>query len=135
MRLNRSEFLKRVGELADQLPTGRVDPRARQKLDKELDELLECLEKKDTPGALLEAADCLYYAVKVYFTPPPGGKPGIKAFFEFSESLDEIAETSGLSQRTVMDACIIKYTLRAQPGNPKNHENEVAAIRHLLEVE
>lgn len=131
----RVEFLRRVGELADKLPTGRVDARARQKLDKELEELLACLEGRDTPGALLEAADCLYYAVKIYFNAPPAGREGLTAFFGFGETLAEIAEMSGFSQRTIMDACIIKYTLRSRPGNPKNHDEEVSAIRHLMEVE
>lgn len=133
--LGRVPFLKRIGELADKLPSGRRDARARQKLDKELEELLECLEAGDAPGALLEAADCLYYAAKVYFNAPPAGRDGLVAFFKFGNTLVEIAETSGFSQRAIMDACIIKYTLRAQPGNPKNHKNEVAAIRHLVEVE
>lgn len=135
MKPNRPEFLQRVGELADQLPTGRVDPRAGKKFDKELVELQECLEKDDIPGALLEAADCLYYAAKIYFNSPPGGLAGLRAFFAFYETLAEIAEMSGFSQRTIMDACIIKYTLRSRPGNPKNHDEEVSAIRHLMEVE
>lgn len=64
----RGPFLFRVAELADQLPTGRVDPLALQKYEGEKVELVECLENDDTLGALLEAADCVYYAVKIYFS-------------------------------------------------------------------
>lgn len=128
-------FLFRVAELADQLPTGRADPLALQKYEGEKRELVECLENDDadTLGALLEAADCVYYAVKIYFSEASVSRLAlIKKFFAFTFRITEVSEISGFGIRQIMDACIIKYTLRARPGNPKNDELERAAVAHLV---
>lgn len=96
---------------AAKLPSGLNDPRAVQKLAHELDELKEALAYEDYVGALTEAADAAYYAVK---------------------HLQYVASLLDITVDEVMDCGLAKYKLRAQPGNPKNDNEERTAVLSAL---
>jgi hypothetical protein len=56
-----------VQRLAPQMRTGLIDPASMEKLHAESDELTAALDAGDQIGALMEAADCCYYAGKAYW--------------------------------------------------------------------
>lgn len=98
--------------LAAKLPSGLNDPRSAEKLLAERDELMDALHDGDYIGALTEGADAVYYAAK---------------------HLDLVAGLLGISLDALMAVAEAKYSLRAQPGNPKSDAAErlacVAAAR------
>lgn len=99
-------MLNEILSLAAQLPSGLNDPAAADKLLAERDELIQALRTDDYAGALTEAADAAYYAAK---------------------HLDWVARQLGLSVDDVLRLALAKYSLRAQPGNPKDDAAERAA--------
>lgn len=95
---------------AAMLPSGLNDAQAAEKLLRERAELVAALEEGDRVGALTEAADAAYYAVK---------------------HLDWVARQVGLTVEQVLKVGATKYALRARPGNPKDDAIErryVAAV-------
>lgn len=101
--------IEKIILLAGQLPSGLNDNQAADKLIAERTELIEALAAGDLIGAALEGADAVYYAAK---------------------HLDWVARKLGLSISTLCALAEAKYSLRAQPGNPKNDaaEREAAMI-------
>lgn len=85
--------------LAAELPSGLDDPKAVEKLVREHEEFIAALNNGDDIGALLEAADIIYYAAKI---------------------LDRIARQLRVTPGKIISAAIAKYEWRAQPGNPKD---------------
>lgn len=112
-------------ELASKLPTGLQDPRAFDKLMAEIDEMHEKVIENDKVGAALEAADCLYYAIKSQHA-------NLIDHDSVMLILDAVLTHVGIDSETVYDLCIAKYSLRAAPGNPKNDQEERAAAFTIL---
>lgn len=111
--------------LAAKLPAGINDQRALEKFDREFCELQDELAKADRLGALLEAADCMYYAVKAEYV-------GLLESDEVSGRMAEVYRLSGFTPTQVYQAAIIKYTMRSRPGNPKDDKSERLAVEHLV---
>lgn len=111
--------------LASCLPTGLNDPLAGEKFRAEFEELQAELHKGDRVGALLEAADCLYYAYKAIYN-------NLWNQSELNKKTACVYSTSGFTPAQVERAAIAKYTLRARPGNPKNDAEERSAVRRML---
>lgn len=97
--------------LAAQLPSGLDDPRSAEKLVAERQELVDALAAGDYPGAITEGADAVYYAAK---------------------HLDWVARRLGVTVDQLFQVAVAKYSLRAQPGNPKNDAAERAACMEAL---
>lgn len=106
-KLKFDEDINSVLDLAAKLPSGLNDAKAAEKLLAERDELLEALANGDHVGALTEAADAAYYAAK---------------------HLDWVAKQLGLEVDDLFRLAVAKYSLRAQPGNPKNDMAERKAV-------
>lgn len=113
-------------ELAQKLPTGAVDPRAMGKYDHEFEELCGALAEDDYVGLLLEAADCLYYAIKSLYS-------GLISAGEFDRLIKEVIMVSGYDKETIYAAALAKYSLRARPGHPKDDMAERCAAIAILE--
>lgn len=94
--------------LAALLPSGINDSKAASKMLAEQQELQEALAAGDLDGALTEAADAAYYAAK---------------------HLQWAAAQVGLDVPGLLKVTEAKYSLRAQPGNPKDDAAERAACR------
>lgn len=105
-------MLNTILSLAAQLPSGLNDPRAAEKLLGERQELVDALSAGDYVGALTEGADAVYYAAK---------------------HLDWTARQLGVSVETMVALAEAKYSLRAQPGNPKDDGAERAACLAVLQ--
>jgi len=120
-----SEYVGELIELARSLPTGLKDTRAYRKLERERVEFAEAMEAGDRLGALLEAADRVYYAVKALAN---GYVPEVYPLNEAVECALELE----LPPYTVLEAAVRKYRLRARPGNPKDDAAERAAVADLL---
>lgn len=100
--------------LAARLPSGLNDPMAAKKLVNELEELNQSLAQDDYVGALTEAADAAYYAAK---------------------HLQYVAHLLDISVADVLACGKAKYSLRAQPNNPKNDAAEREAVLSALKKE
>lgn len=103
--------MEAILELANRLPAGLPDDKAPAKLVREWQELLEALDSDDHTGALTELADVVYYAAK---------------------SIHAAAFRCGVDIETAFAVAEAKYSLRAQPGNPKNDTAERAAVAVFL---
>ena len=123
-------FYTKISEivlLAHKLPTGITDPKAREKFYEEIDELSDAIRQGDYLGAVMEAADCAYYAVKkhVNYQISPTGRDALIRTVSRLVSLPDSA--------VLLDCVIAKMSLRAAPGNPKNDVAERAAVAKVLE--
>lgn len=122
-------FCQQFIKLAQRLPTGLVDPRAEEKFERELVELQAAIADDDKIGALLEAGDCIYYACKIY------GNSKEEAL-DLENALGRCQRVSDLLPQVAVQQLVIvgliKYNLRARPGNPKNDVEERAAVARLL---
>lgn len=122
-------FCQQFIKLAQRLPTGLVDPRAEEKFERELVELQAAIADDDKIGALLEAGDCIYYACKIY------GNSEEEAL-DLENALGRCQRVSDLLPQVAVQQLVIvgliKYNLRARPGNPKNDVEERAAVARLL---
>ena len=116
-------WIDKLLRLADRLPSGRVDPRSREKLSREWEELFAAGE--DRLGAILEAGDVAYYAAKC--TATWHLNPG-----EAWAQVVSAAVLVGVSPLAVLVAAETKYSLRARHGNPKNDEEEREAVARAL---
>lgn len=114
---------KDILALVKKSPSGATDPRVLDKLAGEFQELREAAEKGNDPcGALLEAADCLYYTVKAQYNghSAPWVMVGVYRLTRFTPE-------------QVREACLIKYRRRfLTPGYPKDDRAERLAVQHLL---
>lgn len=111
--------------LAAQLPTGLVDPKV---LDKLAAETLEQLAEPDPVSSAMEGADRIYYAAKAVAN-------GVMTIEDAEQVLVEAALVSGIEPDVQIAVAVQKYTLRAQPGNPKNHAAEWRACAGIIGVE
>ena len=122
-------FCQQFIKLAQRLPTGLVDPRAEEKFERELVELQAAIADDDKIGALLEAGDCIYYACKIY------GNSKEEAL-DLENALGRCQRVSDLLPQVAVQQLVIvgliKYNMRARPGNPKNDAEERAAVARLL---
>lgn len=98
-------------DLAGKLPSGLQDNRALEKLIREREELLQALGDHDYTGALAEAADNAYYAIK---------------------HLEYISWLVNIPVEQLFDLAIAKYSLRAKPGNKKNDAAEREAVARVI---
>jgi len=114
-------MIEKLKTLAAQLPSGLNDPRAPEKLEREWGELLEAMIEDDTLGAILEAGDVAYYAVKAWAT-------GLAGERERDRVIAAAARVVRLTPAAVLTFAIAKFSLRARPGNPKDDIAERAAV-------
>jgi|GEM_PF-4220761 len=105
----------------ESMPSGRHDLNAEKKLQKEYQEFLEFLGTGDSLGLLLEAADCYYYHLKCMDLGIPTSHIMNAVFRVFTEE-------------QVAAACLEKYTLRSQHGNPKNDKEERLMVGRRLSL-
>lgn len=112
-------------ELAAKLPSGLNDPKALGKFHHERQELADALAAGDRIGALLEAADCLYYVMKARHN-------GLANDDDTVRMMEDIIVASGFLPTKIRAAALIKYGLRARPGNPKDDAAERAAVENLI---
>lgn len=115
----------KILELAAKLPTGLTDPRALEKYHRERQELTEALAAGDEIGAILEAADCVYYAIKSWHNNLINER-------QCTNFVAGPAFAVGLNSDELLQVCITKYTLRARPGNVKDDAAERAAVEELI---
>lgn len=124
-----ADFCQVFINLAKRLPTGLVDPRAEEKFEREMVELQAAIAADDKIGALLEAGDCIYYACKIY------GNSDEEAL-DLENALRRCQRVADLLPQVAVQQLVIvgliKYSLRARPGNPKNDVEERAAVARLL---
>lgn len=113
--------------LAAQLPTGLRDPRALDKLERECEELKEAVLAGDCLGAVMEAGDVAYYAIKA-------GANGMMDQAQRDAFIGHAAGFVDLDAETLLDCAIAKYNLRARPGNPKDDAAERAAVGRALKT-
>jgi len=113
-------LISEILSLSAQLPTGLTDAKALEKYHREKEELHEAMAE-----ALLEAADCAYYAIKAWHN-------GLVDEAQREAMIKAAADTVGVTPWLVMKAAIAKYTLRARPGNPKDKVAERMAASELL---
>lgn len=99
-------MFEKILEYAAQLPSGVLDNKAAEKLVAEHNELIVALSAGDYEGALTEGADAAYYAAK---------------------HLHFVAHRLDISIADLIALAEAKYSLRAQPGNPKNDAAERTA--------
>jgi hypothetical protein len=127
--------VEKIAALAEKLPSGLVDPSCMTKFYAEVDELGEALTYIDYHGhrddssefvnVAMEAGDCAYYAIKAFKT----------GFFNeelMDLALEIISALVPLNKDEVLDCCIAKMSLRAEPGNPKDDAAEHRAVKAIL---
>lgn len=117
----RKYWYEPIVALAEQLPTGIKDPNALQKLYGEMNELHVELMNDDLLGAILEAADVMYYAAKAIVNDLLDCKSAKKLIFAAADAVQ-------LPVLKIFKVALVKYGFRAQPGNPKDDavERELA---------
>jgi len=107
--------------LTTKLPTGLRDAQTVHKLNREYDEVVECLIAGDMAGALLEAADCYYYWQK--------SLANLRLPWR---TWRMVKRKAPFTMGQIRAAAVAKYSLRARPGNPKNDAEERTAVGGLL---
>ena len=100
-------LIEKILTLSDQLPTGINDPDSLNKLNREQQELYEALEQGDEIGAILEASDCAYYAVKSEWN-------GFLTKEQRDAIISSVANDVNLPTYILLDCVIAKYTFRVQ---------------------
>jgi len=110
--------------LAAKLPTGLDDPKSMVKYRRERQELEEALDDGDALGAILEAVDSTYYAIKADYNHLIGRA-------ERDYLIAQAAREVALPVEHILRACAAK-SLRAQPGNIKDDEAERSAVGTAL---
>lgn len=117
-----TNWLDTLGGLAEQLPTGRKDPRALEKLAAEIQEQLA---ETDPVAKAMEGADVMYYAAKAVWN-------GLMTEeVAYATALDA-ATRSNLNFWKLFEIAVAKYRLRSRPGNPKDHQAEYQACAAAL---
>lgn len=118
--------MNEILELAAKMPTGLIDPKSLEKAHHEMEEMRDALAGGDILGALMEAADVMYYAHKAYCN-------GLIAVDGRDGLIGDACREVGFDSHAVECALLAKYKLRAQPGNPKNDFAERAAVKSSLD--
>lgn len=117
-------LIKEILKLSSRLPTGLDDPASFTKLNNEMEELYKALVQADQVGAVLEAADCVYYAIKAEWND-----------LISQEQRDEItvfvSQQVGLPPNLILRTVIAKYNFRVQ-NNLKDDIREREIISRLL---
>ena len=121
--LPNEELIKDVLDIANQLPTGLEDEKALEKLVFEMDELAEALGHESQIEAVMEAADCVYYAIKAKTNQLITSQEQIEQFKVFSY-------LSGVSIDLLLKTIIAKYGQRISGG--KDHQKEVQSVSEML---
>lgn len=108
--------------LADQLPTGRRDPRATEKFAAEMREFEDEIRAGKREDAATELADLVYYWCKM------------NTFQRLSHRAQLMRACAALNVTldTAFELARVKYTLRAEPGNPKRKDLEREACAKLI---
>jgi hypothetical protein len=119
------EKIEALKALAEQLPTGLYDPKALDKMEREMEEAKEAVMAGDMLGAVMEGGDIAYYAIKAESS-------GICDESQRDKFIEYAAGFVGLVPTLLLDCAIAKYALRARPGNPKDDERERAAVAAVL---
>lgn len=125
------QTLERLIDATKNMPSGPRDPLAPFKLGVELAELnaaLKAANGKLTPEVSGEYADLVYYAVKtgVFY-----GDDSVIA----SEAMNIVAKACAkckVDPDAALKAAVVKYTMRARPGNPKDVEAENRACYQAM---
>jgi len=120
------EWVLEVEAIAERMPAGKIDPLALDKFDHEKEELVEALRVGDAVAIVMEASDMVYYAVKAVLY-------GSLTVAAAQSILGFCAKAAGVSEDQLIDVLLIKFGLRAVPGNPKRPAVEAAAVRAFLE--
>ncbi len=110
--------------LGAKLPTGLKDPKAVQKLHRELEEIDE---ETTFADKALEAADVTYYACKAMHN---GLLTAEKAFALVLLGVNKIGAPCTVEMAIALATA--KYTSRAQPGNPKDKVAEHAIAEQVI---
>ena len=118
--------IRQIADIAEKLPTGLVDGKATEKMDRELSELQAAIEEGDRLGTLMEAGDVAYYAIKAWYNEAVG-LAGLILTIRLA------ADTVNIPEDVLLDICIAKLSLRALPGNPKDDKAEREAVIKVLE--
>lgn len=119
------ERILTVIRLANKLPAGLNDPDAQQKYHRESVEFYQACQNDGPEAQALELADRVYYLIKML----------VNDQVELARLLplvDAAAMELDVDRFTAFDLCIAKYTLRAEPGNPKDDEAERMAVSEIL---
>jgi hypothetical protein len=109
-------LINEILELAEQLPTGLRDPESVTKLNREQVELQEALQLGDKLGAVMEAVDCAYYAVKAEWNSLMTKEQRDSIIFSVATDVD-------LPVPILLNCVIAKYTFRVQ-SQAKDDETE-----------
>lgn len=117
-----TNWLAILGDIAEQLPTGRKDPRALEKLAAEIQEQLA---ETDPVARAMEGADVMYYAAKAVLN-------GLMTEEVAYETALEAAARSNLNLEKLLEIALTKYQLRSRPGNPKDHQVEYEACADVF---
>lgn len=117
--------MNRILEVASKLPTGLIDPNSLMKMGREQEELIECIANSDLLGAIMEAADVMYYAHKAAHN-------GLCSERERDQAITVAARSVILTVDQLEQALVAKYGLRALPGNPKDDAKERVAVLSAL---
>ena len=98
--------MNEILELAAKMPTGLIDPKSLEKAHHEMEEMRDALAGGDILGALMEAADVMYYAHKAYCN-------GLIAVDGRDGLIGDACREVGFDSHAVECALLAKYKLRA----------------------
>jgi len=119
------QFYDEVIKLAERLPTGAHDPNAMNRM---YDELYEASQEIDGSIAqLIEYLDVLYYLCKAHYT-------GLIAWELFDVLVGVVVKLAHYNYPELFTLLIVKYEMRAQPGNPKNKRAEYKEVFDAIEA-
>lgn len=123
----KDKLIEKILSLSAQLPTGLKDSNSLVKLQHEQGELDEALRLGDKLGAIMEAADCAYYAIKA-------GYNGLITDQERNRIITSAAQIVDLSDKVLLKCVVAKYLLRAH-GNTKDDLTEREAVIQQMNKE
>ena len=110
-------------ELAKRLPSGIPDPLALTKIAREAAELHAAASRIDK---VTEGCDIVYYAAKAWAS-------DLMTLQQAMQYLGHVAWFLNMNEVAVTECALIKYSLRAAPGNPKRPDVERAAVAAFLD--
>jgi len=113
--------------LAMCLPVGPYDPQATAKYHREREEFFQALEAGDGIGSLLELGDVCYYLAKLIYMRRITED-------EARSLMEDLAICLGCTFEDALAIALVKYTLRARPGNPKDDKEERAMIQKIMQM-
>lgn len=113
------QFRRAVSDLqrlAKKLPTGLIDPKAVEKLHREMEEIDE---ETTFVDKALEAGDVMYYISKAITN---GLLSEFRGYFLAKKAIRKVGKP--LNFEMAIAIAVSKYKFRAKPGNPKDAEEE-----------